>query len=755
MTTLPYAADAESPLKPSELQVLRAQYEKEGEYVGVQTKFNYAWGLIKSNQRSEQQTGVRLLSDIFRDSAERRRECLYYIALGNYKLGNYAEARRHNDLLLDKEPTNMQAGSLRALIDDKVAKEGLMGVAILSGVAVAAALRRTGLALSLGLTALAAYQGVRDAMADQPQEQRRRLDATGPREVVYCHQCENDWYRDENGLNCPRCGSDITEIISAENDPRPPELPAPLSTDELRGLREHHPWEFQDDDSDPEVGDIREYVRDNPQGRTTFISRTFRSSPREVFSSGSSRQPANPDDPAAQTIRDFEGIISGILGPNTRVSGPGGEYPPSPFGPPGPRPGEQPSAAPFGAPPPWGNFRPGDSPADQHQQPRIFGSRVTFQFGGPPPRAANAGEDQGPQEQDLTTYAPPSQRPPAVLILVLQGRPNEAPRILRDLMLVLQPPGANGGANAQGPLGGLHGLFAGLLNPANAVSGDAVYSQEALDRIISTLMEQHPTSNAPGPAPAEAIASLPKKKVDKEMLGTEGKAECSVCMDDVVLDEEVVALPCSHWFHEACVTAWLSEHNTCPICRTGIARDGTAVPAGTNPPTSPPNGSGQNSPNPFEGVEGLPPYTRRSTFLRRRPSNNETRLASIRQAAGRDSDNDRGGDSSGLRMNPSSRRERSASPPSHVPGAFSSSNNRNTIFRRQESDTDAGSTSRRDRERELERERNRIHEGAADRSGDRGRPGSDHSNNSSNSITGTFGSWFRRFSGGGSGRRNE
>jgi hypothetical protein len=37
------AADVESPLKPEELQVLRDQYEKEGEYVGLQTKFNYAW----------------------------------------------------------------------------------------------------------------------------------------------------------------------------------------------------------------------------------------------------------------------------------------------------------------------------------------------------------------------------------------------------------------------------------------------------------------------------------------------------------------------------------------------------------------------------------------------------------------------------------------------------------------------------------------------------------------------------------------
>merc|ERR1711964_573320 len=137
-SSLPYAADAESPLKPAELQVLRSQYEKEGEHVGVQTKFNFAWGLIKSNTRDDQQEGVRLLSDIFRTSPERRRECLYYLALGNYKLGNYAEARRYNDLLLDKEPANLQASSLRGLIDDKVAKEGLMGVAILSVVAIAA-----------------------------------------------------------------------------------------------------------------------------------------------------------------------------------------------------------------------------------------------------------------------------------------------------------------------------------------------------------------------------------------------------------------------------------------------------------------------------------------------------------------------------------------------------------------------------------------------------------------------------------------
>lgn len=81
---------------------------------------------------------MQLLSDIFKTTPERRRECLYYLALGNYKLGNYAEARRYNDLLLEKEPGNLQAGSLRTLIDDKVSREGLMGVAIVGGLAVAA-----------------------------------------------------------------------------------------------------------------------------------------------------------------------------------------------------------------------------------------------------------------------------------------------------------------------------------------------------------------------------------------------------------------------------------------------------------------------------------------------------------------------------------------------------------------------------------------------------------------------------------------
>ena len=51
------AIDAETPLNPAELQVLRAQYEKEGDMVGVQTKFNYAWVSLPRSRLSSDQLG--------------------------------------------------------------------------------------------------------------------------------------------------------------------------------------------------------------------------------------------------------------------------------------------------------------------------------------------------------------------------------------------------------------------------------------------------------------------------------------------------------------------------------------------------------------------------------------------------------------------------------------------------------------------------------------------------------------------------
>ena len=49
---------------------------------------------------------------------------------------------------------------------------------------------------------------------ESPSHHHGHLDATTGREVVYCHACSNEWYRDESGLICPECEGEITEIVS-------------------------------------------------------------------------------------------------------------------------------------------------------------------------------------------------------------------------------------------------------------------------------------------------------------------------------------------------------------------------------------------------------------------------------------------------------------------------------------------------------------------------------------------------------------
>lgn len=147
-TYLPYAADAEVSLSVDELQVLKRQYEREGDNVRIQTKFNYAWGLIKSQSKREQQLGVSLMHEIYQKSAERKRECLYYLGIGYYKMGEYMLARKHIEQLLTVEPSNAQAQSLMQLVDNKVARDGFIGLAMsggavaLAGIVLAAVLKR-------------------------------------------------------------------------------------------------------------------------------------------------------------------------------------------------------------------------------------------------------------------------------------------------------------------------------------------------------------------------------------------------------------------------------------------------------------------------------------------------------------------------------------------------------------------------------------------------------------------------------------
>lgn len=55
---------------------------------------------------------VLMLTDIYRNEPPRRRECLYFLGVGHYKLTNYAEARRYNSTYNPSSLVSMPTGSL-------------------------------------------------------------------------------------------------------------------------------------------------------------------------------------------------------------------------------------------------------------------------------------------------------------------------------------------------------------------------------------------------------------------------------------------------------------------------------------------------------------------------------------------------------------------------------------------------------------------------------------------------------------------
>jgi len=105
--------------------------------VPKQVQFEYAWCLVRSDESSDVRKGVVLLEDLYtKGSEEEKRDYIYYLALGHTKLKDYQKAKKFIDAILYKEPNNGQALELKALVDDRLRKDGLLGMALVGGGAV-------------------------------------------------------------------------------------------------------------------------------------------------------------------------------------------------------------------------------------------------------------------------------------------------------------------------------------------------------------------------------------------------------------------------------------------------------------------------------------------------------------------------------------------------------------------------------------------------------------------------------------------
>ncbi|XP_065203023.1 mitochondrial fission 1 protein-like [Planococcus citri] len=106
-----------------------------------ETQFNYAWCLVRSRYSADIRKGIMLLEELFKteesgdDSA--KRDYLYYLAMGNARIKEYSTALQYTRSFLQVEPGNQQVATLEALIKKKMEIEGLKGMALAGGVAIA------------------------------------------------------------------------------------------------------------------------------------------------------------------------------------------------------------------------------------------------------------------------------------------------------------------------------------------------------------------------------------------------------------------------------------------------------------------------------------------------------------------------------------------------------------------------------------------------------------------------------------------
>jgi len=342
---------------------------------------------------------------------------------------------------------------------------------------------------------------------------------------MYCHACHHQWQRDGESIECPACMSASTEIIDPENDPR--------------HFHNRQPEQAPDSSTEPAAA------------ATPGVPASTATGAQDATAAS-----ATPSQPSNNNTGNPAGAANSGNGDAPRAAS-----------------GHPPRVT-FHFTAPQVTFftfvtANGAPPATQSPPPPVtFYTMHFFPTTPPPPPPTVNTSPTDPHPTNTTTTTQPTQPSQD------QNNQNQQPPPIGPFPATAGPqPNAAGIPPIPGlPINLLASLFTSLFNPASAIHGDAVYTQEAFDRIITQLREQVQPGGAP-PASQAALDRLRVKEVDDAMLGCEngeGKAKCVVCVDDMVKGEKVAVLPCEHFFHGECVVPWLKLHGTCPVCRRSV-----------------------------------------------------------------------------------------------------------------------------------------------------------------------------------------
>ncbi|KAG1845952.1 hypothetical protein C8R48DRAFT_733505 [Suillus tomentosus] len=129
--------------------------------------------------------------------------------------------------------------------------------------------------------------------------------------------------------------------------------------------------------------------------------------------------------------------------------------------------------------------------------------------------------------------------------------------------------------------------------------GDYVFNQEALDQVITQIMEN--SASRPIPATDDIINNLPREVLMERSPLLD--KDCAVCKEQFQLGTEdpeeqiIVTLPCKHPFHQPCILPWLKSSGTCPVCRYALIEQAQR-PRSPGSPPGPGNGSNSRPTSP-------------------------------------------------------------------------------------------------------------------------------------------------------------
>jgi fission 1 protein len=137
-------------ISDEELELYRQKFQR-APLIDSNTKFQYALCLVRSKNQNNIKTGLNMFKNLFDDTKDEdvKRDALYYMAIAEAKMKNYEPAIKYLKTILSVQTNNEQVKDLYVEINNRMKKDGLIGLGIVGGAAAVGLVGLIGLGAAL------------------------------------------------------------------------------------------------------------------------------------------------------------------------------------------------------------------------------------------------------------------------------------------------------------------------------------------------------------------------------------------------------------------------------------------------------------------------------------------------------------------------------------------------------------------------------------------------------------------------------